>query len=67
MTSAYTQQPKMPPVTHSRQGHVPIRTVRVPDDIWKAAKTRASEQGETVTDVLIRALRTYNTGKESSE
>jgi NRPS condensation-like uncharacterized protein len=45
----------------SRQGTIPLRTVRVPDDIWHAAKTRAAEHGETVTDVLLRALRAYNT------
>jgi hypothetical protein len=53
----------LPPMT-SRQGTVPTRTVRVPDDIWQAAKERAAEQGETVTDVLLRALRAYN-GKDS--
>lgn len=46
-------------MTH-RQGNIPLRTVRVPDDVWQAAKTRAAEQGETVTDVLLRALRQYN-------
>lgn len=37
----------------------PARSVRVPDDLWQAAKARAEERGETVTDVLIRALRRY--------
>lgn len=37
----------------------PARSVRVPDDLWNAAKTRAEERGETVTDVLIRALKRY--------
>lgn len=35
------------------------RSVRVPDDLWDAAKRRAEERGETVTDVLIRALTRY--------
>ena len=37
----------------------PARSVRVPDDLWTAAKERAAERGETVTDVLVRALRRY--------
>lgn len=37
----------------------PARSVRVPDELWQAAKERAAERGETVTDVLIRALRRY--------
>lgn len=43
---------------HPRYGH-PARSIRVPDDLWQAAKERAAERGETVTDVLIRALRRY--------
>lgn len=37
----------------------PARGVRVPDDLWQAAKERAVERGETVTDAIIRALRRY--------
>lgn len=37
----------------------PARSVRVPDDLWNAAKERAAERGETVTDVILRALRRY--------
>jgi hypothetical protein len=33
--------------------------VRVPDDIWKAAQVRAAEKGETVTAVVLRALKRY--------
>jgi hypothetical protein len=35
------------------------RGVRVPDDLWQAAQARAKERGETVTDVILRALRRY--------
>lgn len=35
------------------------RTVRVPDDLWTAAKGKAAERGETVSDVLRRALERY--------
>ena len=41
------------------QGRIPMRTVRVPDDEWQAAKERAAERGETVSDAIRRALRRY--------
>jgi hypothetical protein len=37
----------------------PARSVRVPDALWRAAQARAAENGETVTDVLLRALARY--------
>lgn len=37
----------------------PARSVRVPDDLWQAAKSRASERGETVSAAIIRALERY--------
>jgi predicted DNA binding CopG/RHH family protein len=33
--------------------------VRVPDDLWQAVKQKAADRGETVTDVILRALRAY--------
>jgi hypothetical protein len=39
--------------------HTPPRSVRVPEDVWRAAMERAAERGETVTDVIVRALRRY--------
>lgn len=41
----------------------PIRSVRVPDDIWEAAKAEAAERGETVSDVILRALERYGRQK----
>ena len=38
---------------------VPHRTVRVPDDEWEAAKAKAAEKGETLSEVIRRALRRY--------
>lgn len=35
------------------------RTIRVDDSIWNAAKQAAAAQGETVTDVVVRALADY--------
>lgn len=35
------------------------RQVRVPLSLWDAAKLAADQQGETVSDVVRRALTTY--------
>jgi hypothetical protein len=42
-----------------RSNHTPPRTFRVPDDIYLAAKAEAKERGESVTDVVVRALERY--------
>jgi hypothetical protein len=39
--------------------HTPPRSIRIPDDLWNAAKAKAAERGETVTDVVVRALERY--------
>lgn len=31
----------------------------MPDEVWEALRQRADERGETVTDVVLRALRRY--------
>lgn len=36
-----------------------IRTVRVPDDLWEAAQDAAEKNGETVSEVIRRALEQY--------
>lgn len=36
-----------------------LRSVRIPDDIWQAAQERAAEKGETVSAVILRALKRY--------
>ena len=41
------------------QPKTPARSVRVGVDLWGQVKTRAAERGETVTDVIVRALREY--------
>jgi macrodomain Ter protein organizer (MatP/YcbG family) len=38
------------------------RSVRVPDDVWEAAKVEAERRGETVTDAVVRFLRRYGKG-----
>lgn len=42
-----------------QENWVPHRTVRVPDELWEAAKRIAADRDETVTDVIIRALERY--------
>lgn len=37
----------------------PTRTVRVPDVVWDAALAKARERGETLSDVMRRALIRY--------
>lgn len=42
-----------------REDWTPLRAVRVPDELWEAAKRVAADRDETVTDVIIRALERY--------
>lgn len=37
----------------------PLRAVRVPDNVWQAAQAAAAANGESVTAVVVRALREY--------
>ena len=41
------------------QPKTPNRTVRISDELWQAVKIRAKERGETVTEVIVRALQRY--------
>lgn len=41
-----------------RPGEHP-RAVRVPDELWHAARAKAAERGETVSDVMRDALTRY--------
>lgn len=45
----------MPP----NQPKTPLRSVRVPDALWNAAKARAAQDGRTVTDVIVAALQDF--------
>ena len=45
----------MPP----NQPATPIRGFRIPDELYEAVKRVAADRGETVTDVVIRALTRY--------
>ena len=37
----------------------PTRTIRVADDLWKAAQKKAATNGITLTSVIIKALEDY--------
>lgn len=37
----------------------PTRTIRVADDLWKAAQKKAAAEGVTLTSVIITALESY--------
>ena len=41
------------------QPATPNRTIRVPDEVWEAARRKAQDRGETITAVIIRALIRY--------
>lgn len=37
----------------------PRRTIRIEDDLWELAQKKAAERGESVSDVLRKALIRY--------
>lgn len=37
----------------------PLRSFRIPDEVYKAAQSKAAEKGESVSDVVRRALERY--------
>lgn len=37
----------------------PTRTIRVPDDLWKAVQKKAAAEKVTVTSIIIAALELY--------
>jgi hypothetical protein len=37
----------------------PARAIRVPDGLWHAAQAKAADRGETVSDVVRKALERY--------
>jgi hypothetical protein len=50
-------------VSRKRDTHTPNRVVRVEDELWDAAKAKAAERGETVSDAVRRALKRYVASK----
>jgi predicted DNA binding CopG/RHH family protein len=40
-------------------GQTPLRNIRVPDDLWTAAKQKAAAEGTTLSAVLVACLKRY--------
>lgn len=40
-------------------GKTPLRNIRVPDELWEAAKVEAKEEGRSLTDVIVSDLHRY--------
>jgi predicted transcriptional regulator len=43
----------------STPAKTPTRTIRVPDDLWKAVQKKAASEKVTVTSIIIAALEAY--------
>lgn len=41
------------------QPKTPHRTIRIADELWVAAKEKAAEEGQTITDVIRMQLEAY--------
>jgi predicted HicB family RNase H-like nuclease len=41
------------------QPRTPLRSFRIPDALYEAAQAKAAEKGESVSDVVRRALERY--------
>ncbi len=48
----------VPPVAPN-QPKTPMKSFRIPEDVYRAAQTKAATRGETLTDVVRRALEDY--------
>lgn len=42
----------------------PIRTVRIPDDVWARAQARASAEGRSLSGLMQSAIRRYADGED---
>jgi predicted DNA-binding protein len=40
-------------------GETTPRAIRIPDDLWQAALEKAEANGDTVSDIVRRALERY--------
>ncbi len=40
-------------------GKTPVRNFRAPDELWDVATRIAAHRGETMTDVLLKAVEAY--------
>jgi hypothetical protein len=47
------------PVPRPKTGQTPVRNVRVPEQIWRAAQAKAAAEDRTLTDVIVAYLKRY--------
>ena len=47
------------PMPRPATGKTPVRNLRVPSHIWKAAQEKAEDEGRTLTDVIVAYLKRY--------
>lgn len=45
---------------------IPIRSIRVHDEVWNRAKQRAAENNETMSAAMVRFLECYANGGDAS-
>jgi len=50
--------------TVPNQPKTPLRSFRIPDDVYKAAQAKAAERGETVSSVVVDSLKRYAKRKD---
>jgi LDH2 family malate/lactate/ureidoglycolate dehydrogenase len=41
------------------QPATPTHSIRIPDEIWDAAVKKAADEGTTVTEVVLKALKRF--------
>jgi hypothetical protein len=46
-------------------GRTPLRNVRVPDDVWNAAKERSEREDVPLSQLIRRVLRAYADGAKT--
>jgi len=46
-------------MTPAKPTHTPRRSIRISEALWVAAQEKAADRGETVTDVIVKALERY--------
>lgn len=46
------------------QPRTPLRSFRIPDELYEAAQAKAADKGESVSDVVRRALERYVKAKK---
>jgi antitoxin component of RelBE/YafQ-DinJ toxin-antitoxin module len=49
------------PMPNQPRDDNPCRAIRVDDELWEAAKVRAAERGESVSEAVRAFLRRYTT------